>query len=44
VKQKANKQEVWSALDQLAFPKKVAKPIGALKAFLGHCNLTRAAA
>ena len=44
MKQKANKQGVWSALDQLAFPKKVAKHIGALKAFLGHYNLTRAAA
>jgi hypothetical protein len=44
VQQKANKQGVWSALDQLAFSQKVAKHIGALKAFLGHYNLTRAAA
>jgi hypothetical protein len=44
VKQKANKQGVWSPLDQLAFSQKVAKHIGALNAFLGHCNLTRAAA
>ena len=44
MKQKANTQGVWSALDQLAFSKKVAKHISAIKAFLGHYNLTRVAA